>query len=128
LADDHPNFSKIVESLLGPTFQVVGRTGDGRSLLEAAVSLNPDVIITDVSMPILDGIQAASQLNGLGCTSRIIFLTVHYDPDFVRACLATGAFGYVIKPRIAADLPFAIREALAGRIFVSPCLKPRHSA
>ena len=86
------------------------------------MNLKPDVIVTDISMPILNGIEAANQLNDSGCTAKIIFLTVHSDPDFVRACLATGAFGYVVKSRITMDLLPAIQEALAGRIFVSPPL------
>jgi DNA-binding NarL/FixJ family response regulator len=71
-------------------------------------------------MPVLNGIEAANQLNEAGCTSKIIFLTVHSDPDFVRTCLATGAFGYVVKSRVATDLLPAIHEALAGRLFISP--------
>lgn len=84
------------------------------------MNLKPDVIVTDISMPVLNGIEAANQLNEAGCTSKIIFLTVHSDPDFVRTCLATGAFGYVVKSRVATDLLPAIHEALAGRLFISP--------
>jgi DNA-binding NarL/FixJ family response regulator len=86
------------------------------------MNLKPDVIVTDISMPVLNGIEAANQLNEAGCTSKIIFLTVHSDPDFVRTCLATGAFGYVVKSRVATDLLPAIHEALAGRLFISPSI------
>jgi DNA-binding NarL/FixJ family response regulator len=122
LADDHRNFLKMVESLVGPTFHIVGSMPDGRSLFQAAMNLKPDVIVTDISMPVLNGIEAANQLNEAGCTSKIIFLTVHSDPDFVRTCLATGAFGYVVKSRVATDLLPAIHEALAGRLFISPSI------
>jgi DNA-binding NarL/FixJ family response regulator len=73
-------------------------------------------------MPVLNGIEAADRLKDFGCNSRIVFLTIHSDADFVRKCLSTGAFGYVVKPRIAVELIPAIREALAGRIFVSQLL------
>ena len=120
LADDHPHFPELVESLLEPAFEVVGKVCDGRALFEAALQLKPDVIVMDISMPVLNGIDAADELRRSGCTSKVIFLTVHSDPDFVRTCLATGAFGYIVKPRVALDLMPAIREALAGHLFISP--------
>jgi DNA-binding NarL/FixJ family response regulator len=120
LADDHPNFPELVESLLEPGIEVVGKVGDGRALFEAALDLKPDLIVMDISMPILNGIDAADALRRSGCTSKIIFLTVHSDRDLVRTCLATGAFGYIVKYRVALDLLPAIREALAGHLFVSP--------
>lgn len=122
LADDHPDLLLIVADLLNPMFDVVGAVGDGESLLNAAGSLQPDVLVIDISMPVLTGIEVAQKLKELGNTARIVFLTVHDDPDFVRASLATGAFGYVVKPRLATDLVHAIREALADRIFISPSL------
>jgi DNA-binding NarL/FixJ family response regulator len=120
LADDHPHFPEFVESLLETSFEIIGKVGDGQALLEAATKLKPDVIVTDISMPRLNGIEAAEQLRGTGSTARIVFLTVHSDPDFIRSCLATGAFGYITKPRVALDLIPAIREALAGHLFISP--------
>jgi len=93
--------------------------GDGQALVDAALRLQPDVIVTDISMPILNGIEAADRLKDSGCKARIVFLTIHSDPDFVRRCLATGAYGYVVKPRLTVELIPAILEALAGRIFVS---------
>lgn len=120
LADDHPHFPQLVESLLEPTFHVVGMVVDGQALFEAALRLKPDIIVTDISMPILNGIDAVDELRKSGCTSKVIFLTVHSDPDFVRTCLATGALGYILKPRVAIDLIPAIHLALAGRLFISP--------
>lgn len=109
-----------MSTMLEPYFEVVGAVGDGESLLKAAVELKPDVIVTDISMPILNGIDAAVKLKELGSISKIIFLTIHSGSDYVRVCLATGAFGYVVKAQMTTDLLPAIREALAGRIFVSP--------
>ena len=119
LADDHPNFPEMEERLLEPEFEVIGKVRNGEALFEEAMRLKPDVIVSDISMPILNGIEAAERLKESGCNSRIVFLTVHSDPDFVRRCLSAGAFGYVAKSRIANDLALAIREALAGNIFVS---------
>jgi len=112
----------MVATLLKPTFDVVGTVGNGKALLEAVARLEPDVILTDISMPILNGIEAANQLSASSCKSKIVFLTVHTDPDFVSACLATGALGYVVKSHMATDLRPAIQAALAGRVFVSPSL------
>jgi len=115
----------IVESLLAPTCEVVGSVPDGQSLFVAATHLKPDVIVTDISMPILNGIEASRQLSESGCAAKIIFLTVHFDADFVQTCLATGAVGYVVKSQITNDLIPAIQEALGGRIFVSPPFSDR---
>jgi DNA-binding NarL/FixJ family response regulator len=120
LADDHRPFLTLVEAFLLSTCEVVGLVPDGQSLIEAAERLRPDIILTDISMPLLNGIDASQKLSDSGCTAKIIFLTAHSDMDFVDACLATGASGFVIKTRLASDLLPAVRDALAGRIFVSP--------
>jgi DNA-binding NarL/FixJ family response regulator len=109
-----------VASLLESTFEVVGRVADGRSLFEAAMKLKPDVIVTDICMPVLNGLEAADLLRNSGCAAKIVFLSVHSEPDFVQAGLSAGASGYVVKPRVGTELVLAIREALAGKIFVSP--------
>ena len=120
LADDHRYLLELIRGLLEPAFNVVGCVEDGESLVEAAGKLQPDVIVTDISMPKLNGIDAAERLRESGSSSKIVFLTVHADPDFVQAALKTGAVAYVSKFRINTDLLVAIGEALAGRIFVSP--------
>ena len=120
LADDHRYLLELIRGLLEPTFDVVGAVEDGEALVEAAGNLQPDVIVTDISMPKLNGIEAADRLRESGSSSKIVFLTVHADPDFVRAALKTGALAYVSKSRITTDLLIAIEEALKGRIFVSP--------
>lgn len=123
LADDYRPLLESVLRLLRPEFKIVGEAQNGQALVEAALKLKPDVIVTDISMPILNGIEAAKRLRGAGSTSKIVFLTVLSDPDFIVTCMATGALGYVIKARSATDLEPAIREAVAGRIFISPALK-----
>jgi DNA-binding NarL/FixJ family response regulator len=105
---------------LEPTFDVVGTVEDGESLIETACKMQPDVIVTDISMPKLNGIEAVNRLRESGSTSKVVFLTVHCDPDFVQAALKTGALAYVSKFRISGDFLIAIGEALEGRVFVSP--------
>jgi DNA-binding NarL/FixJ family response regulator len=119
LADDNPRVHELVRSLLEAHFEVMASVRDGRALIEAVTKFHPDVIVTDISMPVLNGIDAANQLKESGSGARVIFLTVHEDPDFIKACLATGALGYVTKPRMALDLVPAIQEALNGHAFVS---------
>jgi DNA-binding NarL/FixJ family response regulator len=110
----------MVVELLSCEYDVVGAVSDGHSLLEAAKATNPDVIISDISMPLLSGIEAAQQLTKCGTDAKIIFLTVHEDQDYIMASLEAGAIGYVIKARLTSDLFFAIKEAMKGRRFVSP--------
>jgi DNA-binding NarL/FixJ family response regulator len=120
LADDHRPFLEIVESLVASTCEVVGRVSDGQCLFEAAGRLKPDVIVTDISMPILNGIEASRQLTAAGSVAKIIFLTAHADSEFVQTCMGLGALGYVTKARLATDLIPAIQEAVAGHTFISP--------
>ena len=120
LADDHPGLLEVVQSLLKTEVDVIECVGNGEALFEASMRIDPDVIVTDISMPKLSGIEAADRLRKSGCSSRVVFLTTHSDSDFVAAALNTGAFGYVMKASIMTDLLFAIQEAVAGRVFVSP--------
>jgi DNA-binding NarL/FixJ family response regulator len=122
LADDHEDFLATAARFVEQEFEVVNKVGDGETLLGEAARLEPDVLILDISMPLMSGIEAARRLRAAGCRARIVFLTVHDDPDYVRAALAAGALGYVVKCRLASDLLLAMREALAGRSFVSPCI------
>ena len=120
LADDHKGMRDRVVRLLESEFEVVGAVGDGRSLLEVAPLMKPDVCVIDISMPVISGIEAAALLKENGSTAKIIFLTVHEDPDFVQAALETGALGYVVKSKMASDLRTAVKAAMAGRLFISP--------
>jgi DNA-binding NarL/FixJ family response regulator len=108
--------------ILEPEFQVVGTVHDGQALLEAADALRPDVLIIDISMGMLNGLEAARLLTRSECKPKIVFLTVHQDQEFVEEAFSVGALGYVVKPRLGTDLLPAIREALVGRAFVSPHL------
>ena len=120
LADDHHPIIERVTVLLQSTFEIVGAVGNGTDLISEALRLQPDLIVLDISMPGLTGIEAARQLREAGSTARFVFLTVHERVEFVHACLAEGALGYVVKSRLAVDLVPAMREALSGRRFISP--------
>jgi DNA-binding NarL/FixJ family response regulator len=123
LADDHADFLAAVVNHLGPHFDVVSAVGDGEALLDAAARLEPDLIVLDISMPVLNGIGAATRLKAMGSPARIVFLTVHADPDYVRAALGAGALGYVLKSELASDLLPCLQEVLVGRSFVSSAIR-----
>jgi DNA-binding NarL/FixJ family response regulator len=112
-----------IRRVLEPEFEVVGAVTDGQALIAEATRIDPDVLLVDISMPAPDGIQAVTQLRKLGSTARVVFLTVEEDPNWVRAALRAGGLGYVIKMSMAAELQTAIRDACAGRIFVSPSIR-----
>ena len=120
LADDHKEIRDRAVRLLEPEFEVVGAVSDGNALVRVYAQLKPDVCIIDISMPYLNGIEAAIKLRENGSEARIVFLTVNEDSDFVRAALKTGALGYVVKSRMATDLCLAINGAIRGDVFVSP--------
>jgi len=122
LADDRGMVLERVRSLLQPNFQVVGTADNGEDLVSEAMRLQPDVIVLDITMPMLTGIDAAHKLREARCCSKIVFLTVHPEPEFLDACFAEGALGYVTKWRLRTDLVPAINEALFGRRFISPSL------
>jgi DNA-binding NarL/FixJ family response regulator len=122
LADDHEDFLAAVVRYLEPHVEVVKAVGNGQALLDEAVRLEPDVIVLDISMPVLNGIEVARKLKTTGSLAKIVFLTVHADADYVRAALGTGALGYVLKSELASDLLPCLKEALVGRSFVSASL------
>jgi DNA-binding NarL/FixJ family response regulator len=119
LADDHDEMRDRIKRLLEPEFEVLDSVENGVALLETAATLKPDLCVLDISMPILNGIETANRLKQGGSTAKLVFLTIHEDLDFVRAALNTGALGYVLKRRMGSDLRTAIKEALAGRTFIS---------
>jgi DNA-binding NarL/FixJ family response regulator len=123
LADDHPPMLRLTAEALAGEYLVVGSVGDGRGLLAEAERLRPDVIVLDITMPQLDGIEAARQLMRSQRPVRLVFLTVHEDTDYARAALDAGGLGYVVKTRLASDLLPAIRAALADQTFVSPAVR-----
>jgi len=119
LADDHQEMRDIVVRLLEKDFEIVQAVEDGFAFLDAARKLNPDLCLIDISMPIINGIEAANQLKESGSPAKIIMLTIHEDGDFARAAFKSGASGYVVKSRMGTDLRLAVNEVLAGRTFVS---------
>ena len=122
LADDHAIVLDGLSRLLEPEFEVVGKTGDGRTMLEMAAKLKPDVVIADVSMPLLSGIEAVRQLKKKDARVKVIVLSMHSDVELAIEALRAGASGYVLKHSAAESLNRAIREVMAGLVYVSPRL------
>ena len=120
LVDDNEAMLARAAAVLKKECVVVGAAKDGRSAIEAAVTLQPEIIVLDISMPGMTGLEVAAQLHKAGSTAMLVFLTVHDEEEFVMAAQAAGAIGYVVKSRLASDLIVAVREALEGRSFVSP--------
>jgi DNA-binding NarL/FixJ family response regulator len=119
LADDHETILARVRSILGDEFEIVGEVTNGRDAVKEVQRLDPDVLVIDISMPILDGLQAVSKLQYTNRRTKVVFLTVHEDQDFVAAAFSVGAFAYVTKSHLTTDLVAAIREALEGHTYVS---------
>jgi len=123
LADDHELMLEGLLRLLSGEFEVVGTVMDGRAAVEEAKRLNPDVVVLDVSMPELNGIEAARQLNAILPSVKIVFVTQQMDPAYVHAAFAAGALGYVAKQSAARELVEAIRMALNNRYYVTPLVR-----
>ena len=119
LADDNDEFLSVTTHLLEPEFDVVATVGNGQAAVDEVGRLKPDVLVLDISMPVLNGIETARRLSTAGVQTKIVFLTVHEDLDYVRTARVAGATGYVFKSRLVVDLPMALREVMAGRFFVS---------
>ncbi|RZU39909.1 response regulator receiver domain-containing protein [Edaphobacter modestus] len=123
LADDHQSMIAKVRETFGEEFEIIGTAENGDRAIDFVLTLDADVLVIDISMPGLNGLQAAKRLQKVNCRTKIVFLTIHEDPDFVAAAFAAGASAYVIKSRINTDLVPAIREAMLGKTFVSQTLK-----
>jgi DNA-binding NarL/FixJ family response regulator len=122
IADDHQILAEGVRGLLEPEFEVVGVVPDGRELLAAAKKLRPDVVVADITMPSLNGIEAAVQLRGAGIAAKVVFLTMHRDVAYARRAIDAGAAGFVLKHSAATELVAAIREALRGQTYITPMI------
>jgi DNA-binding NarL/FixJ family response regulator len=120
LADDHPPLLEAASILLKPHFDLVGIVTDGAMLVSEALRLRPDVIVTDITMPVVAGIDAVIQLRKSWSSAKVVFLTVHSEEEFLKACMAEGASGYVLKSRMKAHLIPAINAALEGQTYISP--------
>lgn len=119
IVDDNDAILRRASAVLSPACRVVGVAKDGRAALEAAESLQPDVIVLDISMPGMTGFEVVSLLRERGSTAAVVFLTIHQEAGFIEAARAAGALGYVTKPKLASDLLRAVRDAREGRQFVS---------
>ena len=122
IADDHTLILEGLRRMLEPEFELAGSVEDGRALLSAAQSLKPDVILLDISMPVLNGIDAAQQLRRLLPLTKLIFITMHAEPVFVTEAFRAGASGYLLKRAAASELLTAIREVLKGNRYISPLI------
>jgi DNA-binding NarL/FixJ family response regulator len=122
LADDNPAVLRHVSAMLSKDFEIVAALSDGESALRNYLELKADVLILDISMGRVSGLDVARTLKERGYSPHLIFLTVHQEPDFVKAAMACGASGYVVKSHLTNDLIPAIKATLAGSLFLSPCL------
>lgn len=122
LADDHAMVLAGLSRLLEPTFDLVGTASDGRELVELSKSLVPDVVVTDISMPLLNGLDAVRNLKKAVPSVKVVFLTMHADVDFATEAFRSGASGYLLKHSAAEELSTAIHEALQGRVYITPLI------
>lgn len=122
LADDHCIVADGLASLLRDRFDLVGVVADGNALVESAIRLCPDVIVTDITMPGISGLEAARRLAVHGCASRVVFLTMHNDPQLVAEAFRAGASAYVLKQSAGDELLMAIREVMKGHAYLTPLI------
>jgi DNA-binding NarL/FixJ family response regulator len=122
LADDHTIVAEGLRSLLEGEFEFVGAVSDGRALLDAAQKLKPDVIVADISMPLLNGLDAARQLKRDGVTAKIVFLTMHAEAQLAAEAFRAGASGYLLKSSAGEELIAAIHEVIKGHAYVTPLI------
>ena len=120
LADDHALLAGAVAKLLAGEFDVVGQVSDGRALLTAAESLKPDVIVLDISMPLLNGLEAGRQIKQRLPEIRLVFVTMNEDPDLAVEAFRAGAAAYLLKRSAVSELTTAIREVMLGRTYITP--------
>lgn len=120
LGDDHPLLLTGIKALLERHYDVVGAVSDGRQLVDAALRLKPDLIVLDVSMPQLNGFEAAKLIRRFSPEVKLIFLSMHTNPMYLRKALSAGAGAYVVKTGLAEEILEAIAQLLAGNVYVSP--------
>lgn len=122
LADDHAIVLEGLRHILEPDFEIVGEVADGRSLVNDALVHRPEIIITAISLPLLNGIEAAREIRKINRRVKIIFLTMHADPRYAVEALDAGGSAYILKSGAVAEILVAIREVLNGRVYVSPSI------
>jgi DNA-binding NarL/FixJ family response regulator len=126
LADDHTLTLEGVRAVIEPHHEIVGMVLDGRAVVDAAVRLTPDLIILDITMPLLNGIDAAVQIKKRLPGVKLLFVTMHVNPAYLEAALSAGGNGYVLKSAAREELLEAIQSVMDGRIYVSPVLSSEH--
>src|SRR5246127_2732457 len=122
IADDHTLVAEACRKLLESDYEIVATVGDGRSLVRAAVELRPHLIIVDVSMPLLNGLDAGQQVKELLPSVKLVFLTMNHDADLAAEAFRRGASGYLLKTCAASELAIAVREVLRGKSYLSPMI------
>jgi DNA-binding NarL/FixJ family response regulator len=122
LADDHTLMLERMRALLAPRYEIAGSVADGQTLVEESLHIKPDLIVLDITMPCLNGIDAAIQIKASMPGIKLLFVTIHSSPAYVRAALAAGGTGYVLKSAMHEELLDAVQDVLSGRIYVSPDL------
>ncbi len=126
LADDHTLTLEGIRAVIEPHHEIVGMVLDGRALVDAAIRLNPDLIILDITMPLLNGVDAAVQIRKSLPRVKLLFVTMHVNPAYLEAALNAGGNGYVLKSAAREELLEAIQSVMEGRIYVSPALSSEH--
>ena len=122
LADDHPLLMDALKNLLEPEFEIVGTFTDGQSLVVSAPKLDPNVIVLDIGMPTLNGLNAGERLKKLMPKVKLVFLTMNQDKDIAREAFRLGASGYVLKNGAASELVSAMRDVIRGAIYITPLM------
>ena len=125
IADDHVLVLEALCGILEREYKIAGTAKDGREAVEKALELEPDLVILDVSMPGMNGIEAMRQIRAAGCAAKIIFVTQQIDPEYIRAAFEAGAMGYVAKQSASSELLLAARMAMSGRYYVTPLATPK---
>ena len=123
LADDHTMLLEAFKGLVEPEFEVVAAVADGRALVEKVRALRPDVVVVDISMPLLNGLEAARQIHEMSTRPRLIVLTMNPDPEVANEAFRAGALGYLLKTSAASELTVAIRAVVRGLKYVTPAMK-----
>jgi DNA-binding NarL/FixJ family response regulator len=125
LADDHVMLLDAFTKLLEPEFEIIGTATDGRSLVKRALVLKPELVVLDMAMPLLNGLEAGRQIRHCIPQTKLVYVTVNQDPDFAREAFRIGALGYLLKSSAARELFHAIWEALRGRRYVTPVIEEK---
>ena len=123
LVDDNGEILTDLRDELSGEFEIAGMASNGEEAIREVVRLDPDVIVLDITMPVMSGLHVASSLRDMHRRTKVLFLTIHEEPEYISAAFSLGACGYVTKRRLASDLALAVREVFAGRNFLSPSLR-----